>query len=170
MLCPSLDARTFRDALGFYASGITVISTVLDGAPIGFTCQSFYSVSIDPPLVSFSVMRTSSRWPRVRSTGKLAINVLSSHQAAVSTAFGRGLPDMWSNIDWITSPEGNPFLDGALLSLDCRIHAEHEAGDHWIVVAEVLNLHHDAPAEAIKKPLLYYKGRYHELAMECASS
>lgn len=161
----SMDARTFRDALGCYASGITIISTVLDGAPIGFTCQSFYSVSIDPPLVSFSVMRTSSRWPRVRSAGKFAINVLSSHQAEISTAFGRGLPDMWSNIEWNNSPEGNPFLSGALLSLDCRIHAEHEAGDHWIIVADVLNLHHHQVEEPVHKPLLYYKGRYHELAL-----
>jgi flavin reductase (DIM6/NTAB) family NADH-FMN oxidoreductase RutF len=164
MLPPSIDPRAFRDALGCYASGITIISTVLDGAPIGFTCQSFYSVSIDPPLVSFSVMRTSSRWPKVRSAGKFAVNVLSSHQSDISTAFGRGLPDMWSNIEWSGSPAGNPFLAGALLSLDCSIHAEHEAGDHWIVVADVLSLHRHQSDGPAHKPLLYYRGRYHELA------
>lgn len=164
MTIQATNARAFRDALGCFASGITIISAVLYGTPIGFTCQSFYSVSLEPPLVSFSVMRTSSRWPKVRSAGKFAINVLSSHQADTSTALGRSVPDAWAGIDWVASPEGNPFLSGALLSLDCDIHAEHEAGDHWIVVANVLNLHQQRQDEPAGKPLLYYKGRYHELA------
>lgn len=158
------NARAFRDALGCFASGITIISTVLDGTPIGFTCQSFYSVSLEPPLVSFSVMRTSSRWPRIRTAGKFTINVLSSLQAETSTALGRSSPDAWADIDWSISPEGNPFLSGALLSLDCDVHAEHEAGDHWIVVANVLNLRLPQQEEPSRKPLLFYKGRYHELA------
>src|SRR5690606_15474876 len=138
------DRRRFRDALGCYASGLTIIGTVIDGNPIGFTCQSFHSVSLEPPLVSFSVMRTSSRWPRVRSAGKFSVNILSAHQADISTALGRSAPEAWTTIDWIHSAEGNPLLSGALLSLDCTVDVEHEAGDHWIVVAKVVSLN-DSP-------------------------
>ena len=77
---PAFDPRVFRDTLGHYASGITIISGVDEQGPIGFTCQSFYSVSTEPPLVSFSVMTNSTTYPRVRSTGKFAVNVLAHDQ------------------------------------------------------------------------------------------
>jgi 3-hydroxy-9,10-secoandrosta-1,3,5(10)-triene-9,17-dione monooxygenase reductase component len=100
----AIDPRSFGDALGAYASGITIISGVLDGVPLGFPCQSFYSASLDPPQVSFSVMRSSSRWPKVRSGGTFAVNVLAAHQADISTALGRSAPDAWTCIEWTASP------------------------------------------------------------------
>ncbi|MFJ4156667.1 flavin reductase family protein [Pseudomonas sp. NPDC089752] len=154
----AIEPSRFREALGHYASGITVITSQVDGEPIGFTCQSFYSVSMSPPLVSFSVMANSASYPKIRRAGRFAVNILSGEQAGISNQFARRGTDKWHGIAWQTSPLGNPIIGGSLHWLDCEIYAEHVAGDHLIVVGEVkaLNLQ-DAVAT---QPLLYFKGQY----------
>ncbi|WEK28919.1 MAG: flavin reductase family protein [Candidatus Pseudomonas phytovorans] len=153
---------SFREALGHYASGITVITSLIDGNPIGFTCQSFYSVSMSPPLVSFSVMSSSASYPGIRRAGRFAVNILSGEQVGVSNQFARKGTDKWQGVDWQVSPLGNPVITGSLHWLDCEIHAEHAAGDHLIVVGEVKALNvQDAVAT---QPLLYFKGQYCNLA------
>jgi 3-hydroxy-9,10-secoandrosta-1,3,5(10)-triene-9,17-dione monooxygenase reductase component len=84
-----IDPRKFRDALGHYASGITIVGALVNGIPVGFTCQSFCSVSIAPPLVSFCVKKVSTSWPKIRSVGKFSINVLSCDQKELSNKFAR---------------------------------------------------------------------------------
>ena len=81
---PEFDPIQFRDTLGHYASGLTIVTTTVGEEPVGFTCQSFYSVSIDPPLVSFSVMKTSTSYPSIRESGKFTVNVLATSQIALS--------------------------------------------------------------------------------------
>lgn len=162
MNCSTIDARRFRDALGHYASGITIIASMVDGTPVGFTCQSFYSVSVSPPLVSFSVMRSSTSWPKISPNGHFSVNILSCRQMELSNTFARSAVDRWANVDWNTTDNGNPIIDGALLWLDCRLHAEHEAGDHWVIIAEVIQLG-EPTLEEQTSPLLYYKGRYHQI-------
>jgi Flavin reductase like domain len=103
-----IEQGLFRDIVGRYASGITVITGQDDSGPAVFTCQSFYSVSIDPPLVSFSVMKTSTTYPRIRDTGRFAVNFLSRGQKTVSSQFARKGNDKWANIQWTPSKEGNP--------------------------------------------------------------
>ncbi|MFC3644585.1 flavin reductase family protein [Aquibium oceanicum] len=156
-----VDLRRFRDSLGLFASGITVIAGY-DGEPLGFTCQSFYSVSVDPPLVSFSVMATSSSYPRIRETGKFSVNVLSKRQQAISNRFARKGSEKWAGVAWTTAATQSPVIDGALMWLDCEIRAEHAAGDHTIVIGEVLatGLNDGKDAE----PLLYYRGSYRHLS------
>ncbi|HDS1794286.1 flavin reductase family protein [Pseudomonas putida] len=158
----AIEPLSFREALGHYASGITVITSLIDGNPIGFTCQSFYSVSISPPLVSFSVMSSSASYPGIRSAGRFAVNILSGEQVGVSNQFARKGTDKWQGVDWQVSPLGNPVIAGSLHWLDCEIHAEHAAGDHLIVVGEVkaLNVHNAVATQ----PLLYFKGQYCNLA------
>ncbi len=153
------DATRLKAIFGHYASGLTVIGTVRDGQPVGFTCQSFHSVSIDPPLVSFNVMRTSTSWPQVRSGGRFSINVLSNAQRGVSNALARSAPDKWSTIAWEMTPEGHPLLDQCLVWLDCELFAEHEAGDHLLVLARVVGMQ---PLEVVPSlpPLVYFKGQY----------
>lgn len=153
------DSRAFRDALGHYASGITIIGGLVDGAPVGFACQSFYSVSLEPPLVSFCVMKTSSSWPKIRPLKHFSINLLSSEQLEISNSFARSSGDRWANVTWSESPHGDPVIDGALLTLDCSMYAEHEAGDHWIVICNVNNIGLPPDSKA-RSPLLYYKGSY----------
>jgi 3-hydroxy-9,10-secoandrosta-1,3,5(10)-triene-9,17-dione monooxygenase reductase component len=85
----TFDELQFREAVGHYASGITIITGHDSEGPIGFTCQSFYSVSVDPPLVSFSVMKTSTTYPRIRDTGTFAVNILAADQGTISNQFAR---------------------------------------------------------------------------------
>ncbi|MEN4753383.1 flavin reductase family protein [Pseudomonas sp. Ps21-P2] len=158
----AIEPLSFREALGHYASGITVITSQVDGEPVGFTCQSFYSVSMSPPLVSFSVMCSSASYPKIRQAGRFAVNILSGEQIHISNQFARRGTDKWQGVEWHASPLGNPVIAGSLHWLDCEIHAEHAAGDHLIVIGEVkaLNLQEVAATQ----PLLYFKGQYRNFA------
>lgn len=158
----AIEPLRFREALGHYASGITVITSLVDGEPIGFTCQSFYSVSMSPPLVSFSVMSRSYSYPRIRQAGRFAVNILSGEQVQISNQFARQGADKWHGVDWQESPLGNPVIAGSLHWLDCEIHAEHAAGDHLIVIGEVKAL--NVQEASASQPLLYFKGQYCNLA------
>lgn len=152
------DQGRFRDTVGHYASGITIITGHDSQGPIGFTCQSFYSVSVDPPLVSFSVMKTSTTYPRIRDTGTFAVNILAAGQETVSNQFARRGTDKWTGISWRSTRRNSPVLDGSLAWLDCTVYAEHDAGDHIIVVGHVTEL--GAPQARQPDPLIYYKGQY----------
>jgi len=162
----AIEPLSFREALGHYASGITVITSLVDDKPLGFTCQSFYSVSVSPPLVSFSVMSSSASYPKIRQAGRFAVNILSGAQVRISNQFARRGTDKWHGVEWQQSPLGNPIIAGSLHWLDCEIHAEHAAGDHLIVIGEVkaLNLQ-ETPAT---QPLLYFKGQYCNIAAHSA--
>lgn len=158
----AIEPFQFREALGHYASGITVITSLVEGEPVGFTCQSFYSVSISPPLISFSVMSTSASYPGIRQAGRFAVNILAGDQVGISNQFARRGTDKWHGVDWRTSPLGNPVIADCLHWLDCEIYAEHAAGDHLIVIGEVKAL--GRQEAAAKQPLLYFKGQYCNLA------
>ena len=162
----TIEPLSFREALGHYASGITVITSQLDGEPIGFTCQSFYSVSTSPPLVSFSVMASSASYPKIRQAGRFVVNILSGEQAGISNQFARKGTDKWHAVEWQQSPLGNPIIAGSLHWLDCKIHAEHAAGDHLIVIGEVKAL--SLQATPVTQPLLYFKGQYCNIATQGA--
>jgi len=159
----SIDARTFRDALGHYASGITIISGMVEGEPVGFTCQSFYSVSTEPPLVSFSVMKSSTSWPKIRPVRNFAVNLLSWDQLEISNTFAKAAVDRWAKVGWTESTHGNPLIEGALFWLDCETYAEHEAGDHTIVIGRVRYLCRPADRNNLS-PLIFYRGSYRQLS------
>ena len=158
----SIEPLRFREALGHYASGITVITSHVAGELVGFTCQSFHSVSMSPPLVSFSVMSSSASYPKIRQAGRFAVNILSDEQVDISNQFARRGTDKWRGVAWQESPLGNPIIVGSLHWLDCEIVAEHAAGDHLIVIGEVkaLNLQEAGATQ----PLLYFKGQYRNIA------
>ena len=156
-----LEPRAFRDVIGHYASGITIVAGHDGEEPLGFTCQSFYSVSVSPPLISFSVMATSSTYPRIRKLGTFSVNILSAAQQAISDQFASKRKDRWAGIDWEVTPGRNPKIVGALTWIDCQIVAEYQAGDHYIVIGQVLAM---SPANSSEcAPLLYFKGKYREL-------
>jgi len=163
----AIEPERFREALGHYASGITVITSHIDGEPIGFTCQSFHSVSMSPPLVSFGVMSSSASYPRIRQAGRFAVNILSDEQVHISRQFARRGTDKWHGIAWQESPLGNPLIAGSLHWLDCEIYAEHPAGDHLIVIGEVKALTRQEAAAT--QPLLYFKGQYRNIAAHGAT-
>lgn len=146
-----------RDVLGHFVSGIVVITADGPDGPLGFTCQSFASLSLDPPLVNFSPARTSSTWPRIREVGAFCINVLAADHQDVSAGFARSGVDKFTSVDWRPAPaSGAPVLDGVSAWVDCELWAEHDGGDHTIAVGRVLDL----GADASRLPLLFYRGRY----------
>jgi flavin reductase (DIM6/NTAB) family NADH-FMN oxidoreductase RutF len=160
---PVTDPSLFTAVLSHFASGLTVISSTSDGQPVGLTCQSFFSLSLDPPMVAFSVARTSKTFASIRRTGDFVVNVLSDRQRDVSAAMARSGTDKWAGVRWERGElTGHPVIDGTLAFLECRIAAEHDGGDHVIVTAHVLGLGHVTHATA--RPLLFYRSRYHGLA------
>ncbi|MGY5775189.1 flavin reductase family protein [Rhizobium sp. LEGMi135b] len=161
----TIDPKQFRNALGHYASGITVVTSHANGSPLGFTCQSFHSVSLDPPLISLCVMLTSLTWPKIRDTGRFCVNVLAKDQRAVSDRFARSGTDKWTGQSWSPSAAGSPTIDESLLWLDCILECEHIAGDHLIAIGRVEEMS-DAESPNDRAPLLFFKGRYHQLALE----
>jgi flavin reductase (DIM6/NTAB) family NADH-FMN oxidoreductase RutF len=153
---PVVDARVLRDVLGHFASGVTVVTAVTADGPIGFTCQSFSSLSLDPPLVVFAPARTSRTWPRLREIGHFCVNVLAEEQTGLSTRFARSGVDRFAGVHWRPSGHGNPVLDGVVAWIDCRLWNEYDGGDHTLVAARVLDL----AADHGRRPLLFHRGAY----------
>lgn len=154
------EPRAYRDVMGAFPSGVTVITTATDAGPVGFTCQSFTSISIDPPLVSFSVARTSRSLAAVRDTGRIAINFLSTAQQHLSAQFARSGTDKWQGVEWAPAEaNGAPLLAGTAGWVAGRIDREIEAGDHLVFLVRVAALHHSPERE----PLVFHRGAYREL-------
>lgn len=150
-------ARRFRDVLGRFASGVTVVTSMSGGQPVGMTCQSFSSVSLDPPLVLFVPARTSRAWPLMQRSGKFAVNFLGADQAELSNTMASRGVDKFADVPWQPSPvTGSPVLDGGLGHVDCTVHAVHEAGDHYVVLGRVVGL----GAGEDDEPLLFFQGQY----------
>jgi 3-hydroxy-9,10-secoandrosta-1,3,5(10)-triene-9,17-dione monooxygenase reductase component len=150
-------ARRFRDVLGRFASGVTVVTAISGGAPVGLTCQSFSSVSLNPPLVLFVPAKTSRAWPSIQRSGKFCVNFLGADQAELSNQMASRGVDNFAGLDWSPAPEtGSPMFAESLGYVDCQIHSVHEAGDHFVVIGRVLDLGVH-PAE---KPLLFFQGKY----------
>lgn len=150
--------------MGHFPSALTVVSGLDSEGLIGFTCQSFFSVSLTPPLIAISVMRSSRSYPRLRETGGFAVSVLDAGQRGVATAFASGGEDKWWGVRWRPTAAGRPVIANALIWLDCQIWSEHDAGDHTIVVGEVVEL--GPPADLDVDPLVYLQGRYRALQPE----
>ncbi|MFF2021976.1 flavin reductase family protein [Streptomyces sp. NPDC058171] len=152
------DADAFRSALGRFATGVVVVTGLPgDGTrPSGLTVNSFTSVSLEPPLVSFCAGRDSRTWPGLRTSARICVNILGAGQEQTSRRLARSDPDKFASVAWSGSPSGQPVLDGALAWLECSVEAEHPAGDHHIVVARV----HALGAGDDDGPLLFYRGGY----------
>ena len=157
-----VDPDDMRDVLGHFASGVTVVTAVTDEGPIGFTCQSFSSLSLDPPLVAFAPARTSRTWMRLREIGRFGINVLAEGQDDVSQNFARPAPDKFAGVPWTPSVHGAPVLGGIVAWIDGELWAEYDGGDHTIAVARVLDL----GAHPDRRPLLFHRGVYGLLRTE----
>ncbi|WP_329417086.1 flavin reductase family protein [Streptomyces sp. NBC_00704] len=154
-----VDPGEFRRVLGSFASGVTVVTAPTPEGPAGFACQSFSSLSLDPPLVAFMVGRTSTTWPRIARAGVFCVNVLSARQAALCRAFAVSGADKFAGVDHDPAPvSGAPRLAGALAWIDCAIHAVHTGGDHLVVVGRVNAL--GTGEDADEPPLLFHRGRF----------
>jgi 3-hydroxy-9,10-secoandrosta-1,3,5(10)-triene-9,17-dione monooxygenase reductase component len=153
---PAPDPRAFRDALGRLATGVAFITAAPGGEPTGLIVNTLTSVSLEPPLIAFCPARSSLTWTRMRRARRFAVNVLGrQHQPFAIRATPAGA-DRFAGLGWEPGRYGAPLLTDALASLECEIHAEHAAGDHWIVVARVDDLH----ISPINEPLVYFAGAF----------
>jgi flavin reductase (DIM6/NTAB) family NADH-FMN oxidoreductase RutF len=156
-----LDARQLRRTLGQFATGIAVLTTrAPDGAPLGLTINSFNSVSLEPPLVVFSLARRLSLLPWFEAASHFGISLLSAEQRALSDRFAGPAQDRFAGVEWFPGPFGSPLLVGACAHFECRNAIRHDGGDHLLFLAEVC--HHAAFA---REPLVFFGGAYRELAL-----
>ncbi|MFJ8664433.1 flavin reductase family protein [Streptomyces sp. NPDC093600] len=152
-----VDPAEFRRVLGHFASGVTVVTAQGPEGPAGFACQSFASLSLDPPLVAFMVARTSTTWPHIARAGAFCVNILGAEQEDLCLGFARSGADKFAGVAHAPAPvTGSPRLDGAPAWIDCTIAQVHTGGDHLIVVGRVEAL----GAEAGGGPLLFHRGRF----------
>ena len=154
-----IDSARFRTVLGHFATGVTVVTGHGPDGPSGMAANSFTSVSLDPPLVLVCMAHTSSTWPAIRDSGHFAVNILGEHQEDTCRRFGARTGDRFEGVGWTTGKTGSPILHEAIAYVDCVIDAEHEAGDHVIVVGRVVDLGQPAEGGA----LLFWRGGYAQL-------
>jgi 3-hydroxy-9,10-secoandrosta-1,3,5(10)-triene-9,17-dione monooxygenase reductase component len=160
-----LDSAQFRQVLGHFCTGVTVITTADAGGPAGFACQSFAALSLDPPLVLFCPSQTSATWPRIAAAGHFCANVLSTRQQDLARRFGTSGTDKFAGVAWSPCESGAPVLTGALTWIGAEVETVHQAGDHHVVLGRVTEL---GPCRPLR-PLLFYRGRYAETAARAAS-
>lgn len=129
-------SEAFREALGCYGTGVTVVTTRADNAPLAITVNSFTSVSLDPPLVLWCLADLSNRYVGFSTAERFAIHVMAEDQQDSARAFARDGRD-FSHCGWSADDSGIPLLDGCLARFDCRLFGRHNAGDHLIIVGEV---------------------------------
>jgi 3-hydroxy-9,10-secoandrosta-1,3,5(10)-triene-9,17-dione monooxygenase reductase component len=154
---PPFDSAKFRQVLGHFPTGVTVVTAAPDDGPVGLAVGSFASVSLDPPLVAFFPSRDSSSWPRMEATGSFCVNILAADQEQVCRRFASREADKFEGLGWRPAGSGAPLLDGVLAWIDCDIEAATEAGDHFCVLGRVRELE-VGTAEA--GPLLFFRGGY----------
>jgi flavin reductase (DIM6/NTAB) family NADH-FMN oxidoreductase RutF len=150
-----IDRGVFRTVLGHFASGVAVVAGRDGGTPLGFTCQSFFSLSLDPPLVAIAPSRASTSWPRMVPSGSFTVSVLAEDQEALARVFATSGGDKFAGIGWSAGRTGAPRIHDCLAWVDCHIEAIHEGGDHLVVVGRVVDLEVGGGV-----PLLFYRGGF----------
>ena len=158
----SIDAAAFRQVLGHFPTGVTIITAMCDGAPAGLAVGSFFSVSLEPALVGFCAAQSSTSFPKVRAAGRFCANVLAADQEALCRVFASSGADKFQGLGWRPAPAtGSPQLSDVLAWIDCTIETIHEAGDHVVVLGRV----HDLAVARESLPLVFFRGGYHGLGI-----
>jgi 3-hydroxy-9,10-secoandrosta-1,3,5(10)-triene-9,17-dione monooxygenase reductase component len=150
-----LDQARFREVLGHFATGITIVTALEEGVPVGFTCQSFAALSLDPPMVLLAPARSSTSWPRIAKAGAFCVNILEEHQEALCRAFAVPGGDKFDGVAWTPGITGSPVIEGALAVVECRLGQIFDGGDHELVIGHV-------EAMDIREggPLLFYRSGF----------
>lgn len=154
------DEARLKQVMGRFVTGVTVVTAVEGGHPLGFTCQSFVSLSLAPPLVALAPAKSSTSWPRMSRARMFCVNVLAVEQAEIARAFSVSGGDKFVGVAWKPGATGAPVIDGALAFVECRLELVHDAGDHEIVVGAVV----EAGARD-GAPLVFYRSGFERLAL-----
>jgi 3-hydroxy-9,10-secoandrosta-1,3,5(10)-triene-9,17-dione monooxygenase reductase component len=162
----TIDARQFRSALGQFATGVTIVTTFDDGGrPTGVTASSFNSVSLDPPLVLWSLAKSAQSLRAFQESGHFAVHVLGRHQQEMSNRFARSGEDKFSDLEFSRSRTGVPLFEGCAARFVCRTAYQYEGGDHVILVGEVVDFQ-----TSDREPLLFHGGSYKEARQPVAAT
>jgi flavin reductase (DIM6/NTAB) family NADH-FMN oxidoreductase RutF len=154
-----LDPSRLRDAFGIFPSGVVAVAASVDGRPVGLAASSFTSVSLDPPLVSISVARTSKTWPDLRRSSHLGVTILAEHHGEVCRQLAGPVDQRFDGLGVSSSDDGAVTLDEGLARFDCTIYREVEAGDHLIVLLQLHAVQHSAG-----QPLVFHRSAFGRLA------
>ena len=163
-VAPPFDVSQFKEAMGRFTTGVTIVAGIDDGQPVGFTCQSFMSLSIDPPFVGVAPARTSTSWPRIARSGSFCVNVLTDAQEELCRGFAVSGGPKFDGVDWHPAPgTGSPVIEGSLAWVDCRVELVHDAGDHELILGRVLDL-----GVGGGSPLLFFRSGFATVARDRA--
>jgi flavin reductase (DIM6/NTAB) family NADH-FMN oxidoreductase RutF len=156
------DARAFRDALGRFATGVTVITCDTGTGPLGITANSFASLSLDPPLILWSPAKHSSRYPFFAAAPHFAVHVMGDDQFELAQGFARS-GDAFGSVEWQTGAHGVPLISDCLARFECTLEAAHDGGDHTIIIGRVTRV-----SARDGDPLVFQGGRYGGFASRTA--
>ncbi|MBS43092.1 MAG: flavin reductase [Nocardioides sp.] len=161
-----LDPTRLRQAFGIFPTGVVAVAAEVDEALVGLAASSFTSVSLDPPLVSFSVAATSRTWPDLRRCDHLGVTVLADHQGLVCRRLAGPVAERFDDVAVSVTENGAVTVDGGLARFDCTVHAEVEAGDHVLVLLRLHAVEHvSASGEEGSSPLVFHRSGFGRLAV-----
>lgn len=153
---PAIEPGDFRRVLGHLPTGVTIVTAAPDGHPAGMTIGSFFSVSLDPPLVGFCAGKGSTSWPLIAPAGCFTVNILGAQQAGLSNHFASSAADRFEEVAWRPGRTGSPLLEGVVAHIECLTEQTVDAGDHWIIIGRVVDLAVDGGGD----PLVFLGGTY----------
>jgi flavin reductase (DIM6/NTAB) family NADH-FMN oxidoreductase RutF len=157
---PGCSPETYRSVMGCFPTGVTVVTALgPDGGRVGVTASSFNTVSLDPPLILWSLSLRAPSLPAFRATGHFAVNVLADGQDALAQQFARAAEDKFAGITTLTGLTGAPLIEGALAHVECRVAERYAGGDHEIMLGEVVAL-----SRGVGEPLVFRGGRFCRIA------
>jgi flavin reductase (DIM6/NTAB) family NADH-FMN oxidoreductase RutF len=156
-----LDPGRLRDVFGIYPSGVVAVAALVDGALVGLAASSFTSVSLAPPLVSFSIANASKTWPDLRRAGQLGVTILADHHAIVARQLAGAVERRFDGLAWTATPEGAVTLDDGLAQFDTTIYDEVLAGDHTIILLELQAVRRTELDEP--SPLVFHRSAFSRL-------
>lgn len=152
-----MDPYRFRNLCGRFATGVTIVTTFdAEDRPVGMTANSFASISLEPPLISVAIDHAASAYPALLAARRWTINILEANQESLSRRFAAVEPDRFAGVGWQRGPDDSLRLDGVLAHLVCDRHETVEAGDHTILIGQVIS----GDAADHGRPLLYFRGGY----------
>ena len=151
-----IDSGVFRNVLGHFPTGVTAVTAVNNGKPVGMAIGSFTSVSLEPPLVAFLPGKESGSWQEIREAGSFCVNVMGQDQMEVCGVMASRSEDKFADVEWSPARSGSPIISGSIAYIDCDIEMVHDGGDHDIVIGRVLELE----VMDSKSPLVFFQGNY----------
>ena len=149
---PSFGAEELKTLMGNFATGVAAITAISDAKAVGFICQSFISLSLDPPLIAFAAARTSTTWPKIAAADSFCVNFLAEAQGEVVQALSASGGDKFRGVRWHPAEGGAPIICRSLAWIECKHATVYDAGDHELVLGRVVAFEHTDRA-----PLLYFR-------------